>query len=91
MGRPNCNGNVAGTGGRRKCNRDNVAGDTGLIRCDCECVFECLLALLAEAIEEDKKCCHHHNSRVSPNGGNIRNRCECVYECLFALLAEELD
>jgi len=61
MGR-NYNGNVAGEIGNGRCN-GNVAGETGLIRCDCECVFECLLALLAEVAEENNHC----TGRVRPN------------------------
>lgn len=66
-----CN-NVAGTGGRRinRCN-GNVAGDRGRRRCDCDCVFECLLDLLEEVLEE-------RNSR--------RCNCECVFDCLEDVL-----
>jgi len=90
MSRTNNNGNVAGAEGRRRCN-GNVGGETGLIRCDCECVFECLLALLADALGENNHC----SRSVSPNGGintngSLRN-CHCVYECLYELLSDALE
>lgn len=84
------NGNVAAATGRR-CN-ENVAADTGRVRCDCECVYRCLYNLLADALGENDPC----RRFVSPIGGfDETNRrrcdCECVYRCLYDLLADALE
>jgi len=84
------NGSVAGTNCRRTCN-GNVGVETGLIRCDCECVYECLLELLADALGKNNPPCA---GSVSPGGGvngTGRRRCVCVYECLYELLADALE
>lgn len=82
------NDNVAGTGGRRvnrancitseefcrrRCNEDNVAPDLGRRRCDF--VFECLLELLEEAVENN----------------NERRNCDFVFECLEDLLEDAVE
>ncbi|MGB4439225.1 MAG: hypothetical protein WBJ13_08400 [Sedimentibacter sp.] len=90
MSRINYNDNVAGTTCRRKCYGD-VGGETGLVRCDCVCVYECLLALLADALGENNHPCV---GSVSPGGGingTGRRNCQCVYECLYELLADALE
>ncbi len=86
-----CNGNVAGTGGR-KINYANVAGAGGNRRCNCGCncgcnnvspdygrncnfVYNCLLELLENAIEED----------------NCERNCDFVYDCLDDLLESAGD
>ena len=67
---------------------DNVAG-TGRIRCDCECVFECLLELLEDALgENNKKHCCRNNDKVAGISGR---RCECVFKCLKELLEDALE
>ena len=83
MSKPD-NDNVAGAEGRRRCH-DNIV-------CDCECVFECWLELLADALSKNDPCA----GRVGPSGGsngpNANNRrCYCVYECLYELLSDALD
>ena len=54
-----CNGDVAGDSGRRRCDfvfecleelLEEVLGDRGRNRCDCEFVFECLEELLEEVL-----------------------------------------
>jgi hypothetical protein len=93
------NGNVAGNSGNR-CN-GNVAGDSGR-RLNCNCVYECLLRLLADALEEDNVCCGRRrrdgendgpNGNVGGAGGNLDRRCdcECVYECLYELLLDAVE
>lgn len=44
------NGNVAGSGGRRRCDHEDVAGEFGRRKCDF--VFECLEELLEEVLGE---------------------------------------
>ncbi|NYB73973.1 hypothetical protein HZF24_07440 [Sedimentibacter hydroxybenzoicus DSM 7310] len=83
------NGTVAGDFCRRGCG--NEVGGTGRRRCDCECVYGCLLELIEDAVEENNN--HHHiccGNWVNPGGGN-RRRCDCVYECLFELLEDALE
>jgi hypothetical protein len=70
-------------------NNGNVAGTTGR-RCDCECVFECLLKLLEEALGENNNHCCHRNNNVAGTGGNRNRNCECVFECLVELLEDAL-
>ena len=70
---------------RRRC--ENVAGETGRIRCDCDCVFECLLELLEDANNENNHC---RCNKVRPGGGENRRRCECVFACLIDLLEDAL-
>ena len=51
------------------CNRDNVAGERNRRRCDCDCVFRCLLELLEDALEEDN------------GNGNCREICRACDRC----------
>ncbi|HHZ02132.1 MAG TPA: hypothetical protein GX396_04245 [Tissierellia bacterium] len=85
MGFDNCN-DVAGRGGRR---RDRDFGRR------CECVFECLLDLLEDALDDrdNRRCCERRNWEGLRPGGDFRRRCdcECVFECLLNLLEDELD
>lgn len=87
-----CNGNnVAGTGGRivnrancitadefcrRRCNGNNVSPDTSR---RCNFVYECLLELLEDALEDNNN-----------NNGCVRN-CDFVYECLDDLLEDAVE
>ena len=90
MSRPN-NGNVAGAEGRRRCH-DNVGGESGNLFCDCECVFECLLELLADALGKNDPCAGRVRPSGGSNGPNENNRrCFCVYECLYELLSDALE
>ena len=88
------NENVAGEFGRRinRCG-NNVAG-TGRIRCNCDCVYDCLLELLDAAEENNNNnhhvCCGNWVNPVSPDIGN-RRRCDCVYECLHDLLEDAVE
>lgn len=102
------NENVAGACGRkvnyadgtvagdfyRKCGNNNVGG-TGRIRCNCDCVYDCLLELLDAAEENNNNnrrpvCCGSWENPVSPGGGN-RHRCDCVYNCLHELLEDAVE
>lgn len=91
----NRSNNVAGAN-RRRCN--NVEGERGRRRFDCDFVFECLLELLEDALEEENNKHHHCDNSVSPNGGfdrDCRRRrrfdCDDVFECLEELLEEDED
>lgn len=86
-----CNkNNIAGDFGRK--DNDMVAGDFGRRRFDCDDVFECLLELLEDALEDMKCRCKDNNSGVSPVGRNIRRfDCEDVFQCLAELLADALE
>lgn len=66
-----------------KTNNNNVAGTTDRRRWDCECVYECLLELLADALGENNHCHRDCCKR--------RCDCNCVYECLFELLSDALE
>ncbi|MDW5298602.1 MAG: hypothetical protein SA378_00465 [Sedimentibacter sp.] len=66
------NGNVAGVENRRRCHN--------CIECDCDCVYECLLELLSDALCSNNPC-----------AGRVNNRCFCVYECLYELLSDALE
>lgn len=88
-----CNDNVAGTGGRRvnrancitaeefcrrRCTGDNTAPDFGR---RCNFVYECLLELLEDAVENNN----------NNNGGCVQRNCDFVYDCLGDLLEDAVD
>ncbi len=87
----NCNGNVAGTGGRRinrcitpeefcrrRCPDDNTSPDYGR---RCNFVYECLLELLEDAVESDN----------NNNNGCVQRNCDYVYDCLGNLLEDAVE
>mgnify|MGYP001015486188 FL=1 len=92
-----CNDNVAGTGRRvnrpncitaeefcrRRCPEGGTGPDTGR---KCNFVYECLLELLQDAVEDNSNC----NCNCNYNCPQPRN-CNFVYECLGDLLEDEVE
>ncbi|NLJ58812.1 MAG: hypothetical protein GX339_08220 [Tissierellia bacterium] len=79
---------------------DNVAGERNRNRrrrrrCDCGCVFECLLDLLEDALDDNNRRCRRNNWNRNDDVAGISRRrvrnCEDVFECLEDLLEDELD
>ena len=74
------------------CNRNNVAGERNNRRCDCECVFRCLIELLENALEENNNNhCRRNNDNVAGERNRRRCDCECVFGCLEELLEDALE
>ena len=69
----------------RNHNGNNVAGTGGR---NCDCVYECLLELIQDALGENNQC-GRNNSNVAGAGG--RRNCDFVFECLEELLEDALD
>ncbi|NLJ58387.1 MAG: hypothetical protein GX339_06045 [Tissierellia bacterium] len=79
-------------------NKWNTAGAS---RRRCHCVYECLLELLEDALEnKNHDCCDNRR----PDGGSFKHdcgglrpdfrrrcNCQCVFECLLELLEDEED
>lgn len=93
--RTNCNGNVLGTEGRRRCccrNNENVLGATEIALRGPGCISgtgRCgrFTADFVEGTGGTENNC----ARVSPESGFRRcNRrdCECTFRCLFDLLSD---
>lgn len=75
------------------CNKNNnVACERNRRRRDCDFVFECLLELLEDALEENDH--HHCNNWCNCNACKCDRRkrdCDFVFECLEDLLEDALE